>query len=104
MVPPPFPLLLVVPAAAIDLLLRRAGRNRDWMLSVAAGLAFLALFFVVQWFFTEFLLTPHARNFFFGGDQLDYSSRLGPWRSGYWGIASDPGPARGLTIPSAPAL
>src|SRR6184192_4369759 len=35
MVPPPFPLLLVVPAAAIDLLLRRAGRNRDWILSVA---------------------------------------------------------------------
>src|SRR5207249_1124635 len=56
MVPPPFPLLLVVPAAAIDLLLRRAGRNRDWILSVAAGLAFLAVFCVVQWFFTEFLL------------------------------------------------
>src|SRR5881398_1713951 len=104
MVPPPFPLLLVVPAAAIDLLLRRDGRNRDWILSVAAGLAFLALFFVVQWFFTEFLLTPHARNFFYGGDQWDYSSRLGPWRYEFWRIASDPVTARGLAIAAALAI
>jgi len=104
MVPPPFPLLLVVPAAAIDLLLRRAGRNRDWILSVAAGLAFLAVFCVVQWFFTEFLLTPHARNFFFGGDQWDYSSRLGPWRYEFWRIASDPVTARGLAIAAALAI
>src|SRR5206468_320720 len=89
---------------AIDLLLRRAGRNRDWILSVAAGLAFPALFFVVQWFFTEFLLTPHARNFFFGGDQWDYSSRLGPWRYEFWRIASDPVTARGLAIAAALAI
>ena len=104
MVPPPFPLLLVVPAAAIDLLLRRAGRNRDWILSVAAGLAFLAVFSVVQWFFTEFLLTPHARNFFFGGDQWDYSSRLGPWRYEFWRIGSDPVTAGGLAIAAALAI
>jgi len=104
MVPPPFPLLLVVPAAAIDLLLRRAGRNRDWILSVATGLAFLAVFSVVQWFFTEFLLTPHARNFFFGGDQWDYSSRLGPWRYEFWRIGSDPVTAGGLAIAAALAI
>src|SRR6266516_884748 len=98
------PLLLVVPAAAIDLLLRRAGRNRDWILSVAAGLAFLAVFSVVQWFFTEFLLTPHARNFFFGGDQWDYSSRLGPWRYEFWRIGSDPVTAGGLAIAAALAI
>src|SRR2546422_2130391 len=33
------------------------------------GLAFVALFFVAQWFFTEFLLTAHARNFLFGVDR-----------------------------------
>src|SRR5437773_2313797 len=104
MVPPPFPLLLVVPAAAIDLLLRRAGRNREWILSVATGLAFLAVFSVVQWFFTEFLLTPHARNFFFGGDQWDYSSRLGPWRYEFWRIGSDPVTAGGLAIAAALAI
>src|SRR5439155_19293608 len=104
LVPPPFPLWMVVPAAAIDLLLLRAGRNRDWILSVAAGLAFLAVFCVVQWFFTEFLLTPHPRNFFFGGDQWDYSSRLGPWRYEFWRIASDPVTARGLAIAAALAI
>src|SRR5881398_1379486 len=104
MVPPPFPLLLVIPAVAIDLVMRRVGRNRDWRLSVLLGVAFLATFFVVQWFFTEFLLTPHARNFFFGGDQWDYSSRLGPWRYEFWRIASDPVTARGLAIAAALAI
>ena len=98
MVPPPFPLLLVAPAAALDLLMRQVGPGRDWRLSVAAGLAFLAVFFVVQWFFTEFLLSSHARNFFFGVDQWDYSSRLGPWRYQFWRIQGDPVTPQGLAI------
>src|SRR5216110_625074 len=53
MVPPPFPLLLVVPAVAIDLLMQRVGPGRDWRLAALVGLAFLAAFFVTQWFFTE---------------------------------------------------
>src|SRR5205807_1319947 len=40
MVPPPFPLLLVVPALAIDLVMRRVGPGRDWLLSLLVGLAF----------------------------------------------------------------
>src|SRR5207244_3870766 len=80
MVPPPFPLLLVVPAVAIDLLMQRAGPGRDWRLAALVGLAFLAVFFVTQWFFTEFLLSPHSHNFLFGVDHWDYSSRTGPWR------------------------
>jgi hypothetical protein len=59
-------------------------------LSVLLGLAFLAAFFVTQWFFTEFLLSPHARNFFFGVDQWDYSSRLGPWRYTFWRAEANP--------------
>ena len=104
MVAPPFPLLLVVPAVAVDLLMRRAGPHRDWTLSVLLGLAFLALFFVAQWFFTEFLLTPHARNFLFGVDQWDYSSRLGPWRYRFWNIRADPVTARGLAIAAGLAV
>ena len=98
MVAPPFPLLLVAPAAALDLLMRRVGPGRDWQLSVAAGLAFLAVFLGVQWFFTEFLLSSHARNFFFGVDQWDYSSRLGPWRYQFWRIQGDPVTPQGLAI------
>ena len=104
MVPPPFPLLLVVPAAALDLLMRRAGPGRDWSLSLLLGLAFLAAFGVVQWFFTEFLLSPPARNFFFGVDQWDYSSRLGPWRYQFWGLPGDPVTPQGLAIAAALAV
>src|SRR6058998_1259722 len=104
MVAPPFPLLLVVPAVALDLLMRRAGPHHDWTISVLLGLAFVALFFVTQWFFSEFLLTPHARNYLFGVDQWDYSSRLGPWRYRFWNIRADPVTARGLAIAAALAV
>jgi len=102
MVPPPFPLVLVVPALAVDLLVQRLGGRgrggRDWVLSVLAGAAFLAAFFVTQWFFAEFLLTPAARNFITGADQWDYSTRLGPWRYQFWRIQTDPVTARQLLI------
>jgi len=102
MVPPPFPLVLVVPALAVDLLVQRLGgrgrAGRDWVLSVLAGAAFLAAFFVTQWFFAEFLLTPAARNFITGADQWDYSTRLGPWRYQFWRIQTDPVTARQLLI------
>ena len=98
LIPPPFPLLLVIPAVAIDLVMRRMGRNRDWRLSVLLGVAFLATFFVTQWFFTEFLLGPHARNYFFGVDQWDYSSRLGPWRYRFWRADTNPVTPTALAI------
>src|SRR5213592_777086 len=104
MVPPPFPLLLVVPAAALDLLMRRVWPGRDWSLSLLAGFAFLAAFGVVQWFFTEFLLSPPARNFFFGVDQWDYSSRLGPWRYQFWRLPGDPVTPQGLAIAAGLAV
>jgi hypothetical protein len=89
MVPPEFPLLLVLPALAIDLLLQRAGRRHDWLLAAAAGVAFLAVLLVVQWFFGEFLLSPAARNFFFGADQWPYMVQPGPWQHRFWGVPKD---------------
>ncbi|HEX4627193.1 MAG TPA: hypothetical protein VH137_00260, partial [Gemmatimonadales bacterium] len=98
MVPPPFPLLLVVPALGVDLVMRWLGRGRDWRLSVLVGLTFLVGFFATQWLFSGFLLSPAARNFFFGVDQWDYSTHLGPWRYGYWGRQTDPLIPRALGI------
>jgi hypothetical protein len=98
LIPPPFPLLLIVPAVAIDLAMRRVGRNHDWLLSLLLGIAFLATFAVVQWFFAEFLLGPHARNYFFGVDQWDYSSRLGPWRYRFWRAETNPVTPTALAI------
>ena len=86
--PPDFPLLLVVPALAIDLLIRRvapvnpgvpATRTlrrgvawRDWGLAVALAVVFVITFLAVQWPFAEFLVSPWARNDLFGSHRMDY--------------------------------
>ena len=89
MVPPPFPYLLIVPAFVIDLLMHRMGEKRDWILAIVLGAAFLSVFFVVQWYFADFMLTPHARNAFFAADSWDYNVRSGPWHHAFWAIDSD---------------
>jgi hypothetical protein len=73
MVPPSFPLLLVVPAAAIDLLLRRFGDDRRrWRLALAMGVAFVVSFLAVQWPFAGFLMSDWAQNPVFAGDNFPY--------------------------------
>jgi hypothetical protein len=84
MVPPLFPLLLVVPAAALDTLLRRSGRQHDWLLAALLGGVFVAVMLAVHWFWSGFLMSPAARNFVFAADQWSYTDRLGPWRYRYW--------------------
>jgi hypothetical protein len=104
MVPPPFPLLIVVPALAFDLL-RRRFVGRDWQLAVVAGLAFVALMLAAHWWWAEFLLSPYARNVAFGADQWDYNARLGDWRYQFW--IAEPGVVpmlRGLAIATVTAI
>ena len=97
MVPPAFPVLLVSPAFAIDLLLRRATGWSDWALAAAVGVVFLALFFAAQFLFSEFLLSPMSRNWFFGGDRIwSYDARPGSWRYQFWILSQDPLSIRGL--------
>ncbi len=89
MVPPGFPMLLVLPAAAIDLVMQRLNidpsRNKQWLATLAMGSTFLLVLLLAQWFFADFMLSSAARNFFFGADQWDYNSRLGAWRYQHWG-------------------
>ena len=88
-VPMPFPLLLVVPALAIDLIRGWIGHGRgwrrDWLLVVLAGAAFIAIFLGTQWFFSAFLIGPGGQNWFFLGDrQWGYTEHLGDWRTKFW--------------------
>ncbi len=89
MVPPSFPILLVAPALVVDYAINRlpagAGRVRQWLIAVSAGVAAVVALGVVQWFFAEFLLTEHARNFFFAGDLWDYDSPPGAFQYEFWG-------------------
>ncbi len=74
--PPDFPLLLVVPALAIDLVIRRfsvtRSRSQDWVLAAAIGFVFLATFLAAQWPFASFLMTPAARNPVFATHWMPY--------------------------------
>ena len=120
MVPPPFPMLMIVPALAVDLLMRlfgkesgsrfdglppegsepaRAHRKRGWMrdglLAPAIALTFLLLTLGVQWFFAEFLISPAADNWFFaGGRHWPYYVQPGEWMREFWDLDTNP-----LTIP-----
>jgi hypothetical protein len=98
MVPNLFPLLLVVPAAGMDWILqRREGKAAGWGTALLLAAAFLGLFLATQWLFSEFMLSPWARNWFFAGDRnWDYSLSLGDWRYEFWNLDEDPVTVRGL--------
>ena len=115
MVPPPFPMLMVVPALAIDLLMRVIGKAeialveaagisksdrrrwwkrgwaRDWLRAIAVGTTFLILALAVQWFFAKFLLSPAADNWFFVGNRYwAYFTQPGEWRRQFFDLDTDP--------------
>jgi hypothetical protein len=95
--PPFFPELLIVPAVACDLILQRWGGRgtsgpgaerqgafRRAALALALGAAFFGLYLAAHWYFAEFMLSAHARNWFFAADQWTYRSRVGSWRHEFW--------------------
>src|ERR1700692_4389652 len=72
LVPPDFPLLLIVPAVVFDLLRRRIGSWNPWAQAAALGAAFLGSFFAVQWPFADFLMSPAAHNSIFVAGNYPY--------------------------------
>ncbi len=89
MVPPVFPLLLILPALVMDVIHQRfgAGRGfwRDGALALGLGAGFFAVFLAAQWSFSAFLLGDGAKNWFFaGGQQWPYFIKPGPWREKFW--------------------
>ena len=84
-VPPPFPVLLFIPAIAVDLIIIKSDKMNDWLRSAAIGFTFVLLFFVVHWYFSEFLLSESARNWFFSGHfNKPYWARMGPYEFKFW--------------------
>ncbi|MBM3876483.1 MAG: hypothetical protein FJ386_07170 [Verrucomicrobia bacterium] len=113
MVPPAFPILLVIPALAIDLVMRfwPASLRRDlgssllrpfatdwwkeWVLAAALGAVFLGVLLAVQWPFAAFLMSDAADNWFFARDgKWPYFVPQGSWTNEFW--------KRG-TVPVTPA-
>lgn len=119
MVPPAFPLLLIVPAMAIDLLNwvfpRLAAiaeedlppdapplRTRwwyDWLLALIFGAVFLVIVFAVQWPFSAFLLSDAADNRFFArSGHWPYFAQPGDWMNTFWTWQKDPITIHGLAL------
>jgi hypothetical protein len=74
MIPWEFPLLVIIPALAIDLILQRWNTWRPLFRGPVIGLVFLITFIAVQWPFANFLMTPLSRNWFFGTEYMDFST------------------------------
>jgi hypothetical protein len=104
LVPSGFPLLLVLPALAIDLSMRRF-RGRDTLTAAVIAVAFLGTYLITHWFLAIFLLSPAADNpVFMGGRTLPYFDRPGPWMWQFWDADTDPLSALRLLIALALAF
>ncbi len=77
MVPAKFPILILVPAFALDLLWQRTRSWKRWQVAAVSGVLFIAVLFAVEWPFASFLLSKASQNRFFGTMYFDYTSRAG---------------------------
>jgi hypothetical protein len=84
--PPEFPMLLIIPAFALDLVWRRTAGWGTLRQALVSGTVFLGVFAAVQWPFASFLASPAARNWFFGSKYFGYY--VPPTSlSAHWGFA-----------------
>jgi hypothetical protein len=93
LVPAKFPILIVVPALALDLLWQRVKNWKPWQIALVSGIVFIAVLTAVEWNFANFLLSDASKNRFFGTIYFDYNSRpTGPDRLRQW-LSPDQGVA-----------
>ena len=72
-VAPYFPVLLFIPALFIDVLYPKIESLNTLQKSSILGIVFCIVFFVIQWFFSIFLLSEYAKNWFFAsGNNIPY--------------------------------
>jgi hypothetical protein len=76
LIPEGFPLLLLFPAIAIDVVLaRRVGARSPTVQAAIIGVVFVAAFAAAQWPFADLLNSKYAYNWFFGSGYFDYQTR-----------------------------
>ena len=106
LVPAKFPVLILVPAIALDLVWDRMKTWKFWQVAIVSGVIFVAVMTVVEWNFAKFLLSKASENRFFGTTYFDYNaSPTGIDRMRvFWHPAYGVGLAKGLTIASLCAM
>jgi len=91
--PPEFPLLLIVPALALDLIWRRTARWGTARQALVSGTVFLSVFAAVQWPFADFLASPEARNWLFGTKYFGYYVAQGSLMARFGFVGAEQGSA-----------
>ena len=71
-VTPEFPLLLLVPAFVLNLVWQRTAEWGNLRRAVISGVVSVVVLAAVQWPFADFLMSPAARNWFFGTKYFGY--------------------------------
>ena len=100
LVPAKFPILIIVPAIALDLIWQRTTAWKPWKIAIVSGVVFMALLFAVEWPFANFLMSKASENRFFGTIYFDYNSRP----DGYDRLRQFFNPASGMVLASALAM
>ena len=111
LMPPPFPLLLVIPALGMDVVMRKTGwptgGGNSWLQAGVLGLVFFFGFLGAQWPFALFLLSPEADNWFFagGGKHWPFFLKVSePARVMFWEMKSEQMTGRNTLIAVAWAI
>jgi hypothetical protein len=92
-IPPEFPLLLLAPAFVLDLIWQRTPHWPRWRLAIVSGVVFLAVLAAAQWPFANFLMSPAARNWWWGAKYFAYFQRPGGIYLSYEFLPLESGPA-----------
>jgi hypothetical protein len=74
-VPAKFPIMIIVPALALDMLWQRVRTWEPWKIALISGFVFTAVMVAVEWPFAKFLMSSAAANRFFGTIYFDYNSQ-----------------------------
>jgi hypothetical protein len=90
-IPWEFPLLLMIPALVTDVILQRTHEWRVLVRALAAGVAFFVTFLAVQWLFADFLMSPLARNWFFGTTYHDFDTPATSFYASFRFLPAEPG-------------
>lgn len=72
-IPPQFPILLIIPALALDLIWQHRGSWSAWKTALVSGVSYTALLICFEWMFAGFLMSPAAANRFFGTRYFMYA-------------------------------
>ncbi len=74
-IPAKFPILILAPALALDLLWQRARTWKPWQVAIVSGILFTAVLTACEWPFATFLMSHASQNRFFATIYFDYNSR-----------------------------